>query len=201
MRETLLRWIEEAVTGLGFIRRDRVFSRKSGEPGLIQVIALQMGKGACAGLFRINVGIFIPEAHRVRTGKPIPTNVDDFDCQIRIPLHILAGRSGWGFPMDEEPDLIHDSLQDHWAHFGLPFLKSLESRRAILAEDWTKYSPRAFVLDNISRAAVLVDLGEPREAERALQVEYTSRSQAPPGSRELVLKAAAQLGLALKAGV
>lgn len=192
-RSELLRECSKKLSVHSFIGRDRLFVRKAAEPGLTHVIGLEVGKGAVSGLFRINLGIWIEEAHFARTGEA-SAKVSDYGSQVRIPLTALTGIERWGWPLDEDASIVKRIL-DSGLDSAVTFFDSHDSRRAIVDEDWSQFGPRAFGLDLISRAAILAHTGRTQEAIENLREELRARSKAPKGSGELVLAAAKRMHL------
>lgn len=192
-RDQLLRLCSESLFGHGFARRDRLFLRDGQEQGIVQVVGLEMGKGAVAGLFRINIGIWISEARFARAGE-VSSRISDIGCQVRIPLPILVGLERWGWPTDENTALVREALHSG-LEAGLRFLDSHNSRATLLNEDWNRLGPRIFGLDPISRAAILAKIGNTHEAIVALRLEFNARSSASKHSQQLVLAAAERIGI------
>src|SRR5215475_11462786 len=93
--------IHEFLKPLEFRKKGRTFNRHTVD-GLTQVINLQMGasdppgttyipglRENLHGLFTINLGIFVPEVHRLYLGKN-PIWVLEYNCSIRSRLGQLS---------------------------------------------------------------------------------------------------------------
>jgi Domain of unknown function (DUF4304) len=190
-RQSILRFLENMMADAGFQRRDRIFLREANDQ-LLQIIGYEAGRGSAGGLFRLNLGLFIPYAEYARAGRTIarPT---DHDCHVRVPLHSLAGIKRWGIPVDEDEEKLKKWLEQSIKNFALPFFSKHVTFAALLETDWAHVAPRTFELDRISRAALLMLMGDEDSAAAALREEYVSRAHSPGGSADIVIAAAERL--------
>ena len=149
--EHVVAQVQPALRAAGFRKRRHTFNRTV-EPGLVQVIAYQMGPKAppglvelprlredLHGLFSVHLGVFVEEAWRLDLGRFGPDGppavkdwVNDHDCQLRRLVHDPAGESrSLMWPLDDPgagPAMVEVLHGD-----AFPWFDRFGSRASILA--------------------------------------------------------------------
>ncbi|HEX6952153.1 MAG TPA: DUF4304 domain-containing protein [Gaiellaceae bacterium] len=178
----------------GFRKRRHAFNRTT-EPGLVQVVHVQMGpfeppgsegislSGSLYGRFTINLGVYVPEMvleeQQKRSGW-----VNEYNCQLRQRIGLLLTPPADTWWSLDDPAEASDAARHALDSAGLPWLDRLPSRKAILDAyellGWAAIgmSPRGPV-----EIAWLVK-GEDRERAEAILRDYMQEPFRNPGHWE-----------------
>lgn len=129
---------------LGFRKKGRTFNRPVGD-GLIQVVNLQMGQFPIGdyvipgireshyGRFTINLGVALPAARALESGRELAAFIQEYECEIRERLtHLAFGEDSW-FDLDHQVDKTSTDVVRYMDLLGVPFLEEFESYEAVLA--------------------------------------------------------------------
>jgi hypothetical protein len=203
---------------LGFEHRGRTLNRET-ETGLIQVVNFQLGQRYLAGLFTINLGVFIQEIHDATSSVPISGLVSESSCEIRARIGRLmpVGHDHWWRLSEAQkldsiavglteklpilqpfrsPDLsqnVLSSVQD----YGLPFLERFAARSKII-EAWQRDQLREWMPPRapLSIGIILAQQGETERARKLIRDYYTRVDKV--GHRRFVMHVARSLGLEIE---
>lgn len=143
--------VQPVLRAAGFRQRRHTFNRTV-EPGLVQVIAYQMGpypppglvevpglREDLYGLLSVQLGVFVEEAWRLDLGRFGPDGppavkawINDHDCQLRRLVHDLAGESRnlmWSLDDPGAGPAMVEVLHGD----AVPWFDRFDSRTSILA--------------------------------------------------------------------
>jgi hypothetical protein len=186
--------------------RGRTFNRVT-EDGLTQVVNLQMGpsdppgttyipgfRENLHGLFTINLGVYVPEVARARSGGEARSWIQAYDCCVRARLGEACGDSKdmwWHAHLDGS---VVADISGRLELSGLPFLDRFATRDKILTE-WADRTENmgASGPPRITMAVILAERGDRDRARELLARQASDRPT--PGHADYVRTLAATLGL------
>jgi len=129
---------------LRFRKNSRSFNRPA-DDGLIHVINFQMGRFEIGppspipelrenfyGKFWTNLGVFLPCVYSVERSQPIPTFLQEYDCQIRTRLGTLAFGHDQTFEISDDVSTLAGTIVTLLDQFGLPFLEQFRNYTDVL---------------------------------------------------------------------
>lgn len=172
---------------MGYRKRRRTFNRNV-DDGLVHVINFQMGSYPPAnfveipnirpnlyGKFTVNLGVFVPETHRLERGKEIPDFIQEYDCEIRSRLgHLITPGDDIWWSLEHDHNTLCREMLRLIDDYALPYLSRFSTRQAIIWE-WKRHGrdiglpPRG----NLSIAIILASQGNMDKATKLIQKEYS----------------------------
>lgn len=202
VRDQLSRYLKPQ----GFRSRGRVFNRST-EPGVVQVISLQMGgtkavsrlapeefgQGA-RGTFTVNLGLYVDEVRDALAQQPRPRWITAAHCALCTRIGQLADppRDIWWKLEGTEPgELAGDVVRLLDAH-GLALLEACATREGILAELASQRAENGLNGQlRVTYAILLAAAGRLRDAREQLRAEIDAAEGSPVYQetlRELALR-------------
>lgn len=119
-----------ALREMGFRRSHGTLNRVT-DDGVTHVVNFQLGqRGATAGRFAVNLGVFVPEMVIDPAAMPKPP-VKEYECQLRVRLEEIApGAPGW-WPLTT-PEATAAAVGPVLEARGLPWLGRLATREDVV---------------------------------------------------------------------
>ncbi len=186
---------------LGFKKGGRTF-RRSFEPGVVQLINLQMSQWG--GRFTVNLSVFIEEAFTAYFSQPAPKTIPEYAGQIATRLGHLLGRGDFWWELDETFTIILDDLTPALMQNGIDFLDQFKTRDAIIASHISAADCRHHDLSKskfihhrarLDVAIILAKRGEMDEATRLFKEHLALTSTTKASQLENICTLAQNLGL------
>jgi hypothetical protein len=187
----------------GFVKKGRNYNRPA-EEGLVEVINFQsgtfpIGKYEIPGLreskygqFTINLGIAVPEIHRVTYPKfALPSFWKEYECQIRDRLGRLLYSKDYWWEITDDAETISKEIIDGLENKGIPWLDQYSTREKICLNYNSTIELRAD-LD----VAIITFLKDPIKGTELFQ-EYYGREHLNKFHNEHVKEVAKRLGVDL----
>lgn len=191
----------------GYRKRRRTFNRNL-DNGLVHVINFQMGSYPPAnfveipnirpnlyGRFTVNLGVFVPEIHRIERSKEVPDFIHEYDCEIRARLgHLITPSVDIWWSLEHHHDILCKEMLQLIDDHALPYLSRFSTRQAIIWE-WKRHGkdiglpPRG----NLSIAIILASQGKLEEATDLIQKEISGTQRT--SYAEFVRTIARRLGI------
>lgn len=190
----------------GFRIRGRVFNRST-EPGVVQVISLQMGGTKAVsrmtpeefgqgtrGTFTVNLGLYVDEVRDALAQQPRPRWITAAHCALCTRIGQLADppRDIWWKLEGTDPgELAGDVVRLLDAH-GLALLEACATREGILAELASQRAENGLNGQlRVTYAILLAAAGRLRDAREQLRAEINAAAGSPVYQetlRELALR-------------
>jgi hypothetical protein len=191
----LVKGIHPRLKKAGFRKRRHTFNRST-EPGVVQVINLQMGQKLppgtepiprlrpdLHGLFTVNLGVAIKEAwllSRREQHAQFPTFLHDYDCDIRERLGRLLGEQQdvwWKLRRDRKK--LATDIGDSILEQGTAWLETRGTREGIL-RIWDNSGLTALPTPTaLPIVMILRHLNRPAQAEEILRSYYEGITLGP----------------------
>jgi hypothetical protein len=185
----VVRGVHPLLKERAFRKRRNAFNRET-EPGLVQVVALQMGRYELYGeqhdpftgeygRFWLSFGVWVAEIHRGLNAWPVPAFLTEAECELRQDAHRIAAAPKEGWYLGEDRDELVDGVRTVLTGWVLPYLDGLTTRDDLLA-GWERDS-RSVPLTRGRLAAALIHLarGDRRRAETLVR-EHLERGDIHP---------------------
>lgn len=202
VRDHLARYLKPQ----GFRSRGRIFNRST-EPGVVQVIGLQMGGTKPAGpltpeefgqgmrgTFTVNLGLYVDEVREALAQQPRPRWITAAHCALCTRIGQLADPARdiwWKLEGTDPGELAGDVVRLLDAH-GLALLEACATREGILAELEGQRAENGLSGQlRVTYAILLAGAGRLRDAREQLRAEITAAEGSPVYQqtlRELALR-------------
>ena len=155
----------------GFTKRRNTFNRET-EPGLVHVIAFQMGRYELYGeqhdpftgeygRFWLALGVYVAEVAELLGGSGRqPEFIVEPQCELRVQADSVSSAPRAGWYLGEEHDALVEEARTALTGGVLPYLDRLTTRDALLAA-WDR-DPLDVPLTRDKLAAAAVELGRGR---------------------------------------
>ena len=197
-------FVHPTLKPVGFRRQGRTWNRAVNDVVHVMNVQGSDSNYGDTGKFTINMGVYVPSAHRYLWGFPQKQFVTEPLCMIRQrPAQLAYGRDHW-WSFDSTTDLaqLGDDVRSAIVRHALPFLAPLDSIAAVLAHCAGHWPARG-----VDQAVCSFLVGDTLAAVDALvqairrDVEHGFREDLARARRDYVLNIAARLGPDIKAAV
>lgn len=143
--ETVQKPVTEFLRTAGFTKNGRTYNRIV-DDGLIHVINFQMGQYPIGdyvipgireskyGKFVVNLGVFLPCVSQIERGKIEKRIFQEYDCQIRERLGVMAERQDVWWSLDTSAQETGTLMVGFLEKFGLPFLSRYVNYATVLSQ-------------------------------------------------------------------
>jgi hypothetical protein len=159
----------------GFRKRRNAFNRET-EPGLVHVVAFQMGRYELYGeqhdpfqdeygRFWLSFGVWLAEVHRGLNQWSVPAFLTEPECELRQDAYRVGPAPKDGWYLGDDRDSLVEQVRTVLTEAVLPYLDRLATRDELLAA-WER-DPRAVPLTRGRLAVALIHLerGDRRRAQ------------------------------------
>jgi Domain of unknown function (DUF4304) len=200
------RWLRPQLKKHGFVQSGRSYNRLN-ESGLTDVINIQLGfsnpdipwkvarldNDISNKYFTVNLGVFVPEVHRLWHGYPLRKTISEADCCIRSRLGSVGREYEDVWRALQRNDALYKEVFDDLIRIALPYFKKFSTREEILREtsEYLGYSPTRIV-----QALILYEQGQTGKAAQLLS-EQVENSADHRGHQEHVRELALRLNISL----
>lgn len=173
----------------GFRKRRNSFNRET-EPGLVHVVAFQMGRYELYGeqhdpfrgeygRFWLACGVWVEEIHRGLNGWAVPAFLTEAECELRQDAYRLAPAPQDGWYLGDDRDSLVDEVQSVLTGSVLPYLDRLATRDELLA-GWERDSTSVpLTRGRLAAALIHLERGDRPRAERLVR-EHLERGGIHP---------------------
>jgi hypothetical protein len=189
--------VSEPLERAGFARFGDTFNRAT-EPGLTQVVNLQLNKYVTEFEFAVNIGIYLDKvAEALDWPRALAPPVKESTCQMRTRLSEImpsAKSQAWSKLSGESAAEVSGGLQE----YGLPLFERFRSMKGIVKE-W-KLKDTDYWPSWVSPLVIAVLLSETGSREEALQIlrKQEAETHGAPGAKQ-VEKSIRKLGFTASA--
>jgi len=190
----ILRETHSLLKSHGYRKKKKIFNR-SLDSKLIHVIQFQLGRRSLYGKLTINLGVFIPEIHKLIWDRDMPKFADYGDCEIvkRIGELLSPPEDLWLDLGTKEDELVMNAVE-LLKLYGLPYLDQFLSNDDIIRkwqDDGEDIGLPARA--GLSIAILLANQGHLEQAENLLKQEYIRKKGEPYAG--FVINIADKLGI------
>ena len=205
--DKILQSIFKALKPLGFIRKDRLFNRRTSE-GLLEVIHFQTihappgGKDDLPGFrpynfgkFTVNLGIWIPELFDETFPGQRKKMYEPFDCSLRILLSKLTRGDEYWWSLDEKASTLSQEILEALKGPGRQWLNQLNTYQKIEA-NWVALAESQQLVRRAKLDVALMKILRNEEDGKDLFREYFQQKH-PEGHRQYLLFLAQKYGVEL----